>query len=185
MFTQRITSMHAIHHQDDAATEELRFACGQSWLGAVLVAVSATGVASILIGNNSDRLRRELAATFPEARLRGDDEGLREIVIKVTDFLDSPGHGLDLPLDMRGSVLERAVWNALRAIPAGQTVTYGQIAKSLPTTATAQEVGAACAANVLAVVIPCHRVVKSDGSISGYRWGVDRKKRLINREVVA
>ena len=100
-------------------------------------------------------------------------------------FLDAPHQGLDLPLDIRGSAQEQAVWQALRNVPAGQTITYGQIAKSLPLPATAQDVGAACAANVLAVAIPCHRVVKADGSISGYRWGVHRKRKLINREAVA
>ena len=100
-------------------------------------------------------------------------------------FLDAPNQGLDLPLDIRGSAQEQAVWQALRNVPAGQTITYGEIAKSLPLPATAQDVGAACAANVLAVAIPCHRVVKADGSISGYRWGVQRKRKLINREAMA
>jgi AraC family transcriptional regulator of adaptative response/methylated-DNA-[protein]-cysteine methyltransferase len=99
--------------------------------------------------------------------------------------VDAPHVRTDLTLDLRGSPVEAAVWNALRAIPAGETRTYGAIAKSLPLTATAQEVGAACAANRIAVIVPCHRVVKSDGSISGYRWGVQRKRRLINMEGVA
>ena len=103
---------------------------------------------------------------------------------KVVAFLDAPHKGLELPLDIRGNALEQAVWQALRAVPSGETITYGQIAKALPSPATAQEVGAACAANVLAVAIPCHRVVKADGSISGYRWGVQRKRKLINREAV-
>jgi AraC family transcriptional regulator, regulatory protein of adaptative response / methylated-DNA-[protein]-cysteine methyltransferase len=176
--------MHAIPDQPPPS-EELRFAHGDSWLGAVLVAASANGVAAILIGDSRVRLRRELDAAFPRARLVGDEAGLRDIVARVVDFLEAPGGGLDLPLDMRGNALEQAVWKALGAIPAGRTATYGQIAKALPTPATAQEVGAACAANVLAVAIPCHRVVKADGSISGYRWGVERKKRLIDREAAA
>jgi AraC family transcriptional regulator, regulatory protein of adaptative response / methylated-DNA-[protein]-cysteine methyltransferase len=177
--------MNAIPNPSPAAVEELRYACGDSWLGAVLVAVSAKGVASILMGDHPEKLRRQLAAAFPRARLVNDDEGLHGAVAKVANFLEAPGGALDLPLDMRGSALEQAVWKALAAIPAGQTATYGQIAKILPTPATAQEVGAACAANVLAVAIPCHRVVKADGSVSGYRWGVERKKRLINREAAA
>jgi AraC family transcriptional regulator, regulatory protein of adaptative response / methylated-DNA-[protein]-cysteine methyltransferase len=177
--------MNVIDHQCHAENEELRFACGQSWLGQVLIAVSAAGVVAILVGDSSNKLRRELAAAFPHARLRSDDEGLHEALAKVHGLLQAPGGEFDLPLDMRGDALQRAVWTALRNIPAGQTITYGQIAKSLPTAATAQEVGAACAANVLAVAIPCHRVVKADGSISGYRWGVERKKRLINREATA
>jgi len=177
--------MNTILNPAPAEAEELRFACGDSWLGAVLVAVSSRGVASILMGDHPDKLRRELGAAFPQARLVSDGDGLREPLAKVVDFLETPNRGLDLALDVRGSALEQAVWKALRAIPSGQTATYGQIAKTLPTPATAQEVGAACAANVLAVAIPCHRVVKADGSISGYRWGVGRKKRLINREAAA
>lgn len=106
-------------------------------------------------------------------------------MVKVVAFLDAPSKGLDLTLDIRGSTLERAVWQALRAVNVGETVTYGQIAKALPVPATPQEVGAACAANVLAVAIPCHRVIKADGSISGYRWGVGRKRKLLNREALA
>jgi AraC family transcriptional regulator, regulatory protein of adaptative response / methylated-DNA-[protein]-cysteine methyltransferase len=177
--------MNAIFSPLSTKAEELRFACGDSWLGATLVAMSAKGVASILIGVDPAKLRRELAAAFPQARLVEDGEGLERIVRAVSDFLEAPGRGLDLPLDIRGDALQQAVWTALRATPAGETITYGKIAKSLPMSATAQEVGAACAANVLAVAIPCHRVVKADGSISGYRWGVARKKRLINREALA
>ena len=165
--------------------EELRYACGDSWLGATLVAVSARGVAAILMGDHPDKLIRELAAVFPRAPLVNDDDGLRDIVAKVVEFLEAPGRGLDLPLDIGGGALEQEVWKALRAIPAGRTASYGQIAKTLATPATAQEVGAACAANVLAVAIPCHRVVKADGSISGYRWGVGRKRLLIGREAAA
>lgn len=104
---------------------------------------------------------------------------------KVIAFLNAPELGLDLPLDIRGSALELTVWEALRAIPPGESRTYGNLAKSLPMPATAQEVGAACATNVLAVALPCHRLVKADGSISGYRWGVQRKRRLINMEAMA
>ena len=166
-------------------TEELTFAYGQSWLGVVLVAAGEKGVTAILPGDDAARLRRDLAQDFPAARLVEDEDGLRDAIAKVVAFLEAPGQGLDLPLDMRGTELERAVWRALAEIPAGDTTTYGQIAKALPIPATAQEVGAACAANVLAVAIPCHRVVKADGGISGYRWGVHRKKRLINREALA
>jgi AraC family transcriptional regulator, regulatory protein of adaptative response / methylated-DNA-[protein]-cysteine methyltransferase len=177
--------MNAIFNPVSAQAEALRFACGDSWLGATLVAVSGRGVASILIGDDPVKLRRELGAAFAQARFVEDSEGLEDIVRAVSDFLEAPGHGLALPLDIRGDALQQAVWTALRATPAGETITYGQIAKNLPMPATAQEVGAACAANVLAVAIPCHRVVKADGSISGYRWGVARKKRLINREALA
>ncbi len=130
-------------------------------------------------------LTHQLTDVFPHARLTADETGLEAMVAQVVAFLEAPQHGLDLPLDIRGSALELAVWQALRDVPPGQTVSYGQIAKALPLPATAQDVGAACAANMLAVAIPCHRVVKADGSISGYRWGVQRKRKLINREGVA
>jgi AraC family transcriptional regulator of adaptative response/methylated-DNA-[protein]-cysteine methyltransferase len=106
-------------------------------------------------------------------------------VAKVVALIASPGRELHLPLDLCGSELELAVWEALRGIPSGETRTYGALAKMLAVPATAQEVGAACAANRLAVAVPCHRVVKADGSISGYRWGVQRKRRLITMEGVA
>lgn len=177
--------MNAIINRPGAQTDDLRFGFGKFSLGAVLVAASSKGVAAILMGDDPQVLRTELADAFPHARLTSDDTGLEDMVAQVVAFLDAPHKGLDLPLDIRGSELEQAIWQALRAVPAGQTVTYGQIATASPVPATAQDVGAACAANVLAVAIPCHRVVKADGSISGYRWGVQRKRKLINRESVA
>jgi AraC family transcriptional regulator of adaptative response/methylated-DNA-[protein]-cysteine methyltransferase len=177
--------MDAIAMQVDTMIEDIRFGFGQFSLGTVLVAVSAKGVAAILMGDDRTGLTRELASAFPAARLAADEAGLEDMTAKAVAFLDAPHRGLELPLDIRGNALEQAVWQALRAVPPGETITYGQIAKALPVPATAQEVGAACAANVLAVAIPCHRVVKADGSISGYRWGVLRKRKLINREAVA
>ena len=165
--------------------EEIRVATGPFSLGLVLVAVSGKGLAAILMGDSEDKLRRELAAAFPHTRIVADATGLAGTLAQVVSFLDAPHQGLDLPLDLRGSALEQAVWQALRKVPAGRTTTYGQLATSLALPATAQEVGAACAANRLAVAIPCHRVVKADGSISGYRWGVARKRKLINREAAA
>ncbi len=164
-------------------TEEIRYAFGTFSLGTVLMAASAKGIAAIMMGDSEEALRRELAAAFPHAV--GDDTELAETVAKVTSFLDAPHEELDLPLDIRGSEQEQAIWQALRKIPPGRTATYGEIAKSLPLPATAKDVGAACAANRHAVAIPCHRVVKADGSISGYRWGVQRKRKLINREALA
>ncbi len=177
--------MNAIIDRRDATADEICFAFGTSSLGAVLVAASGKGVSAILMGDDRDALRRELTGAFPHARLTAGEMRLEGMVAKVVAFLDAPQEGLDLPLDIRGSAMEQAVWQALRAVPAGEIVTYGHIAKVLPLPATAQDVGAACAANVLAVAIPCHRVVKADGAISGYRWGVGRKRKLINREAVA
>jgi AraC family transcriptional regulator of adaptative response/methylated-DNA-[protein]-cysteine methyltransferase len=177
--------MSASMNRPEALTEDIRFGFGECAIGAVLVAVGTQGVVAILMGDDKQALHRELTDAFPYAGLTPSDAGLEDIVGQVVAFLDAPHQGLDLPLDIRGSALELAVWQALRNVPAGQTVTYGQIAKTLPLPATAQDVGAACAANVLAVAVPCHRVVKADGSISGYRWGVQRKRKLINREGVA
>ena len=168
-----------------AAAETLRFGYGETRIGTVLVAESDRGVAAILLGDDRPALRRDLAEAFVAARLVEDGAGLAETVAKVVALVDAPHLGSILPLDLRGSALELAVWQALRAIPPGETRTYGALAKMLPMAATAQDVGAACAANVLAVAVPCHRVVKADGSISGYRWGVQRKRRLINMEGVA
>jgi AraC family transcriptional regulator of adaptative response/methylated-DNA-[protein]-cysteine methyltransferase len=169
----------------ETAADDIRFAFTTFSLGSVLVAASDKGIAAILMGDDHHALTRELTSAFPHARLAADEAGLEDMTAKIVAFLEAPHKGLDLPLDIRGRALDQAVWQALRSVPSGETITYGQIAKALPMPATAQEVGAACAANVLAVAIPCHRVVKADGSISGYRWGVQRKRKLINREAVA
>ena len=150
-----------------------------------MVAQSKHGVVALFIGDDRAKLLRELKDTFPEAEFVLDQLGLEQTIAKAADLVDSPHIRGGLTLDLHGSPMEVAVWQALQAIPAGETRTYGAIAQSLPIAATAQEVGAACAANRIAVAVPCHRVVKSDGSISGYRWGVQRKRRLINMEGVA
>ncbi|MFZ0206646.1 MAG: methylated-DNA--[protein]-cysteine S-methyltransferase, partial [Roseiarcus sp.] len=152
--------------------ETLRFGFGETRLGLALVAVSHLGVAAILFGDAEPRLRNELARAFPDAELIEDEAGLAKTLASVVALIDHPGGGRDMALDLRGSAIEVAVWQALREIPIGETRSYGQLAKALPVAATAQEVGAACAANLLAVAVPCHRVLKADGSISGYRWGV-------------
>jgi AraC family transcriptional regulator of adaptative response/methylated-DNA-[protein]-cysteine methyltransferase len=165
--------------------ETLRFGYGNTALGTIQVAASANGVVALFIGDDRAQLLRELKEAFPEANLHHDETGLTQTIAKAVALVAAPHLGTDLPLDLRGSPVEVAVWEALRAVPAGETRTYGAIARELPITATAQEVGAACAANRIAVAVPCHRVVKSDGSIAGYRWGVRRKRRLINMEGVA
>jgi AraC family transcriptional regulator of adaptative response/methylated-DNA-[protein]-cysteine methyltransferase len=175
--------MDAMTHHP--AAEPLHFGYGETKLGLALVARSNKGVAAILFGQDRPALQRELSDAFPDTRLIEDEASLSATIAKVITLVDAPHLGLDLPLDLRGSEQQLAVWQALRAIPPGETRTYGALAKTLPIPATAQEVGAACAANMLAIAIPCHRVVKADGSISGYRWGVQRKRRLINMEGVA
>jgi AraC family transcriptional regulator, regulatory protein of adaptative response / methylated-DNA-[protein]-cysteine methyltransferase len=167
------------------ASGTLRYGFGDTSLGLVLVVTSDDGVASILLGDDHSALRKDAAALFPGETMTEDAAAMSDAIVKVAALVETPSSALDLPLDVRGSTQQRAVWDALRAIPPGETRSYGAIAKALPVPATAQEVGAACAANRIAVAIPCHRVVKADGSIAGYRWGVQRKRRLINREGVA
>ena len=170
---------------DSTAAETFCIGFGDTRIGTALVAQSGKGIAAIFLGDDPAKLRRDVASAFPGVGLREDRQAMSDVVAAVVAFIDAPQQGLDVRLDLRGTVLQRATWEALRTIPCGETRTYGALAKTLPVPTTAQEVGAACAANVLAVAIPCHRVVKADGSISGYRWGVARKRRLINREAVA
>jgi len=170
---------------DTAEPETLRFGYGATLLGAILLAESMRGIAALFIGDDRAKLLRDLKDAFPGVGLSPDQPGLAGAVAKAVGLVDAPHRGTDLTLDLRGSAVEVAVWTALGAIPAGETRTYGAIAQSLPIPATARDVGAACAANRIAVAVPCHRVVKSDGSIAGYRWGVPRKRRLINMEGAA
>jgi AraC family transcriptional regulator of adaptative response/methylated-DNA-[protein]-cysteine methyltransferase len=168
-----------------ARFETLRFGFGETRLGLVLAAASERGVAAILLRDDKPRLRRELARAFPDAALIEDQSGLTETLAKVVALIDHPGAGHFLTLDLGGSAIEMAVWQASSEIPIGETRSYGQLAKALPVAATVREVGAACAANVLAVAAPCHRVLKADGSLSSYRWGVHLKRRLLAMEQAA
>lgn len=154
-------------------------------IGIALVAASERGVAAILIGSDRARLLRDLHAALGGATLHEDAGAMAQTLDAVAALLAYPEKGASFALDLRGSPLELAVWKALRMVPGGQTIGYGELARWLSIPATAQEVGAACAANRIAVAVPCHRVVKADGGISGYRWGVERKRRLINMEGVA
>jgi AraC family transcriptional regulator of adaptative response/methylated-DNA-[protein]-cysteine methyltransferase len=165
--------------------EVIRFAVGQCSLGAILVASSERGVASILIGDRPDALVRDLQDRFPRARLVGGDSDYEALVARVVGLVEAPGLGLDLPLDVRGTAFQQRVWQALREIPVGQTVTYADIARKIGSPKAARAVASACAANNIAVAIPCHRVVRNDGSLSGYRWGIERKRILIDREASA
>ena len=160
----------------------IRFAVGQCSLGAVLVAQSARGVCAILLGDDPDALVRDLQDRFPLATFIGADRTFERTVATVVGFVDDPGRGLDLPLDIRGTAFQQRVWNALRRIPPGRTVSYAEIARRLRMPNAARAIAAACAANPLAVAIPCHRVVRTDGAVSGYRWGVERKQALLRRE---
>jgi AraC family transcriptional regulator of adaptative response/methylated-DNA-[protein]-cysteine methyltransferase len=162
--------------------ESIRFAVAACSLGALLVASTDKGICSILLGDDPDQLVRDLQDRFPKAELVGAEPGFERTVAQVVGFVEAPGIGLELPLDVRGTAFQQRVWQALRQVPAGQTVSYAELAERVGLVAGARAVAGACAANPVAVAIPCHRVVRNDGSISGYRWGVERKQALLERE---
>ncbi len=160
----------------------MRFAVATCSLGSILVAASDKGIAAILLGEDPSALVHDLQDRFPNADLIGGDPAFEEIVAKVVGFVEAPRTGLDLPLDVRGTAFQHRVWQALRQIPAGSTATYADIGKAIGQPAATRAVAAACAANPIAVAVPCHRVVRNDGTLSGYRWGVERKRTLLKRE---
>jgi AraC family transcriptional regulator of adaptative response/methylated-DNA-[protein]-cysteine methyltransferase len=162
--------------------ESIRFAVGQCSLGAVLVAASDKGVCAISIGDDPERLLHDLQDRFPKAQLIGGDPDFEQWVAKVVGFVERPALDLDLPLDVRGTAFQRRVWQALRAIPAGKTASYTEIAAHIGAPKAVRAVAQACASNPIAVAIPCHRVVRTDGALSGYRWGVERKRQLLDSE---
>jgi AraC family transcriptional regulator of adaptative response/methylated-DNA-[protein]-cysteine methyltransferase len=182
---KQVLGMTPTRYRAGGADEDLRFAVGQSSLGAILVASSAAGVAAILLGDDPDALVRDLQDRFPRARLTGGDADYERLVAEVVGFVEQPSLGLDLPLDVRGTAFQQRVWQALQAIPAGATATYAEIAAAIGAPKSTRAVAGACAANAIAVAIPCHRVIRNDGSLSGYRWGVERKRALIAREAQA
>jgi AraC family transcriptional regulator of adaptative response/methylated-DNA-[protein]-cysteine methyltransferase len=161
---------------------EIRFAVGECSLGSILVAATAKGVSAILIGDDPDALVRDLQDRFPRATLIGGDDSFEDTVARVIAFVETPKLGLDLPLDVRGTAFQQRVWQALRQIPCGSTTTYAEIARRIGAASSVRAVARACAANAIAIAIPCHRVIRTDGSLSGYRWGVDRKRQLLDRE---
>ncbi|MET0284472.1 MAG: bifunctional DNA-binding transcriptional regulator/O6-methylguanine-DNA methyltransferase Ada [Polyangiales bacterium] len=164
--------------------EQLRFAVGQCSLGAILVASSEHGVAAILLGEDPALLVRDLQDRFPRATLLGGDAEYERLVARVVGLVESPKLGLELPLDVRGTAFQRRVWQALREIPAGRTASYAEVARLIGAPTSVRAVAGACAANPLAIAIPCHRVVREDGALSGYAWGVERKRTLLAREGV-
>ena len=160
----------------------IRFAVGECSLGAILVAATEKGVCAIHLGDDPEELVRQLQDRFPKAELVGGDGEFEWLVARVVGFVETPATGLDLPLDLRGTAFQERVWRALREIPAGKTTTYAKLAERLGMPRAVRAVAGACAANGLAVAIPCHRVVRTDGALSGYRWGVERKRALLLRE---
>jgi AraC family transcriptional regulator of adaptative response/methylated-DNA-[protein]-cysteine methyltransferase len=183
--TTEMLGMTPSRYRAGGADEKITFAVGQSSLGAILVASSARGVAAILMGEDPDALVRDLQDRFPKARLIGGDADYERLVARVVGFIEAPGIGLDLPLDIRGTAFQQRVWQALRDIPPGRTASYADIARAIGAPRAVRAVAGACAANAIAVAIPCHRVVRNDGALSGYAWGVDRKRALIEREAAA
>jgi len=161
---------------------QIRFAIGACSLGAILVASTEQGICAILMDDDPDVLVRDLQDRFPKAELIGAEPEFEQVVSRVVGLVERPELGLDLPLDVRGTAFQQRVWQVLRGIPAGRTVSYAELAQLVGSPNGARAVAGACAANALAVAIPCHRVVRNDGSISGYRWGVDRKAALLDRE---
>lgn len=177
-----ILGMTPTQYRHGGANEEIRFAVGRCSLGEILVASSARGVAAILFGDDPEQLVRDLQDRFPKARLIGADAAYEALIAQVVGLVEQPAIGLSLPLDVRGTAFQQRVWQALREIPVGRTVSYADIARQIGQPAAVRAVAGACAANLLAVAIPCHRVVRSDGALSGYAWGIDRKRELIARE---
>lgn len=177
-----LLGMTPSEYKAGGANTDILFAVGQCSLGAILVAQSARGVCAILLGDEPDTLVRDLQDQFPKARLVGADPHFEQWVAHVVGFVEAPALGLNLPLDLRGTAFQERVWQALREIPLGSTVSYAQIAERIGAPKAFRAVAQACGANRLAVAIPCHRVVRSDGDLSGYRWGVERKRRLLERE---
>jgi AraC family transcriptional regulator, regulatory protein of adaptative response / methylated-DNA-[protein]-cysteine methyltransferase len=164
------------------AGTRIRFAVGQCAYGAILAAASEKGVCAILLGDEPEPLVRALEDSFPKADLIGGDPDFEQWMAKIVGFVEQPSLGLDLPLDLRGTAFQQRVWRALSEIPVGATVSYADIARSIGRPKAVRAVAQACGANRLAVAIPCHRVVRSDGDISGYRWGIERKRALLARE---
>ena len=177
-----VLGMRPSDYRAGGAGEEIRFAVGQCSLGAILVAATAKGVCAILMDDDPEALLHDLQDRFPKAKLVGGDAQFEQWMARVVGLIETPTQGADLPLDVRGTAFQQRVWEALRAIPPGSTASYAEIAARIGAPKAVRAVAQACAANALAVAIPCHRVVKSDGALSGYRWGVARKRELLDRE---
>ena len=183
--SQQVLGMTPTIYRAGGADADIRFAVGECSLGSILVARSELGVCAILLGDDPDALARNLQDRFPRATLIGGDAEFEQLVAQVVGFVEAPGLGLDLPLDVQGTAFQRRVWQALQEIPAGSTASYSEIAGRIGSPKAVRAVAQACAANALAVAIPCHRVVRTDGGLSGYRWGVERKRELLEREARA
>ena len=179
--TERL-GMRPSDYRDGGRGAEIRFAVGESSLGSILVAATERGICAIQFGDDPEALVRGLQDRFPKARLLGGEPDFERWVAEVVGLVEAPAKGHDLPLDVRGTAFQQRVWKALREIPVGRTATYAEIAAAIGAPKAVRAVARACAANPAAVAIPCHRVIRTDGSLSGYAWGVERKRALLGRE---
>ncbi len=180
--SQAVLGMTPRQYRTGGVAQQIRFGVAECSLGPILVAATAQGICAILLGDDADALVQDLQQRFPKAQLAGGDADFERWMAQVIGFVDEPTRGLALPLDVRGTAFQQQVWQALRLIPVGSTVSYSELARKLGMPQASRAVAGACAANALAVAIPCHRVVRNDGGISGYRWGVERKRALLQHE---
>jgi AraC family transcriptional regulator of adaptative response/methylated-DNA-[protein]-cysteine methyltransferase len=179
--SNQVLGMTPSNYRAGGAQTDIRFAVGECSLGSILVAQSERGICAIFLGDDPDALVRELQDQFPKANLIGGDAGFEQLVAKVVGFVEAPERDFDLPLDVRGTAFQQRVWQSLRKIPAGSTASYTDVAKLIGSPRSVRAVAQACGANKLAVLIPCHRLVRNDGALSGYRWGVERKRALLEK----
>jgi AraC family transcriptional regulator of adaptative response/methylated-DNA-[protein]-cysteine methyltransferase len=180
--SDEVLGMTPSSYRAGGARTDIRFAVGECSLGSILVAKSERGICAIFLGDDPDALVRDIQDQFPHANLIGGDAGFEQLVSKVIGFVEAPALGLGLPLDVRGTAFQQRVWQALLKIPVGSTASYSDIAKRIGSPKSVRAVARACGVNVLAVAIPCHRVVRNDGALSGYRWGIERKRALLERD---
>ncbi len=177
-----ILGMKPGNYRAGGADTEISFAVGECSLGSILVAQSARGICAILLGDDPEALVKDVQDRFPQATMIGGNRGFEQTVATVIAAVEAPALGLHLPLDVRGTAFQERVWRALREIPPGQTASYADVARRIGAPRSSRAVAQACAANPAAVAIPCHRVVRTDGALSGYRWGIERKRELLSRE---
>lgn len=180
--SDRLLGMRAGDYRAGGAGIPIRFAVGQCHLGAILVAESPRGICAILLGDDAEELVRQIQTRFPKAELSAGDAAFEEKVAHVVGFVEAPWLGIDLPLDIRGTAFQQRVWQALQAVPPGTTISYTELAQRVGAPAAVRAVASACGANHLAVAIPCHRIVRSNGDLAGYRWGIERKRKLLETE---
>jgi AraC family transcriptional regulator of adaptative response/methylated-DNA-[protein]-cysteine methyltransferase len=180
-----VLGMAPTRYRRGGSRTRIHFAVGECSLGSIIIGATGKGICAILLGNDPDTLTRDVQDRFPHADLVGGDADFERIVAAVVGLVEQPEVGLNLPLDIRGTAFQQRVWQALREIGVGRTATYAEIAARIGQPKAVRVVAQACAANPLAVAIPCHRVVRTDGDLSGYRWGVERKRELLKRETAA